>query len=62
MVARGIEKGKLPREKVVLFNVQVFMKKGEFGPRQPEAGAGFSSNVEKLSKLHSIPSVGTIFY
>jgi hypothetical protein len=29
-------------------NEKVFMKKGEFGTRQPVTGAGFCSNVELL--------------
>jgi hypothetical protein len=29
-------------------NVQVFMKKGEFGTRQPVTDAGFCSKVELL--------------
>jgi hypothetical protein len=32
----------------VAHNVKVFMKKGEFGTRQPVTGAGFCSNVELL--------------
>jgi hypothetical protein len=40
------------------YNEKVFMKKGEFGTRQPVTGAGFCSNVELLPKLHSIPSAG----
>jgi hypothetical protein len=42
----------------VATNVQVFMKKGEFGTRQPVTDAGFCSKVELLPKLHSIPSAG----
>jgi hypothetical protein len=40
-------------------NVQVFMKKGEFGTRQPITGAGFCSKVELIPNLHSIPFAGS---
>jgi hypothetical protein len=39
-------------------NVQVFMKKGEFGTRQLVTGAGFFSKVQLLPKLHGIPEEG----
>jgi hypothetical protein len=39
-------------------NEKVFMKKGEFGTRQPVTDAGFCSKVELLPKLHSITSAG----
>jgi hypothetical protein len=42
----------------MMHNEKVFMKKGEFGTRPPKTGAGLCSNVELLSKLHSIPSDG----
>ena len=32
----------------IFTNEQVFMKKGEFGTRQPVTGAGFCSKVELL--------------
>ncbi len=33
---------------IIATNVQVFMKKGEFGKRLPVTGAGFCSKVELL--------------
>ena len=39
-------------------NEKVFMKKGEFGTRQPITGAGFCSKVELIPKLHYILSTG----
>lgn len=43
---------------MVAGNGEVFIKKGEFGTRQPVTGAGLVPKFSYCLLLHSIPSAG----
>jgi hypothetical protein len=42
----------------IIANEKVFMKKGEFGTRQPVLVQGFVPMLSNFQLLHSIPSDG----